>query len=228
VKELADMTSQSNGGEHLRQIPAGALFLESNLGIPENARGIVLFPYAIESEQRISYTEGLAQLLRQAGLATLLVDLLTPEEKALDAQTGYFRENVHVLHQRIIGIANWLIEDLETQNLRICYFGAGVTGAAALIAAAERPDAVVAVISSGGRLDLARNYLPRVIAPVLFIVGENDTRGKDLSREALEQLHGEKQLETIGGVTDPFEDANTREGVARLAIKWCEDHLGLG
>ncbi len=97
-----------------------------------------------------------------------------------------------------------------------------------MIAAAERPDAVVAVISSGGRLDLARNYLPRVIAPVLFIVGENDTRGKDLSREALEQLHGEKQLETIGGVTDPFEDANTREGVARLAIKWCEDHLGLG
>ncbi len=222
------MTSQSNGGEHLRQIPAGALFLESNLGIPENARGIVLFPYAIESEQRISYTEGLAQLLRQAGLATLLVDLLTPEEKALDAQTGYFRENVDVLHQRIIGIANWLIEDLETQNLRICYFGAGVTGAAALIAAAERPDAVVAVISSGGRLDLARNYLPRVIAPVLFIVGENDTRGKDLSREALEQLHGEKQLETIGGVVDPFEDANTQEGIARLAIKWCEDHLGLG
>ena len=98
----------------------------------------------------------------------------------------------------------------------------------AMIAAAERPDAVVAVISSSGQLDLARNYLPRVIAPVLFIVGENDTRGKDLSREALEQLHGEKQLETIGGVTDPFEDANTREGVARLAIKWCEDHLGLG
>lgn len=228
MKGLTDMTSQSNGGEHLRQIPAGALFLESNLGIPENARGIVLFPYAIESEQRISYTEGLAQLLRQAGLATLLVDLLTPEEKALDAQTGYFRENVDVLHKRIIGIANWLIEDLETQNLRICYFGAGVTGAAALIAAAERPDAVVAVISSGGRLDLARNYLPRVIAPVLFIAGENDTRGKDLSREALEQLHGEKQLETIGGVTDPFEDANTQEGVARLAIKWCEDHLGLG
>ena len=136
-----DTTSQGNNIDRLVQVAAGALFLDGHLTIPENARGIVLFPYAIENEQRVSYTASLAWLFNEQGIATILVDLLTPEEKALDKETGFFRENVNVLHQRIIGIANWLIETPETQNLRICYFGVGVTGAAVLIAAAERPDA---------------------------------------------------------------------------------------
>ncbi len=210
------------------RIPAGALFLEGDLNIPENARGIVLFPYAMESDQHISYTDNLAKLVREVGFATALVDLLTPEEKALDAQTGFFRENVSIFHQRIQGIANWLIENPETQNLRICYFGVGVTGGAALIAAAERPDAVVTVISANGRLDLAKDYLPRVSTPVLLLCGENDAQGNDLNREALEQLHGEKKLETIGNATDLFGDANTLEEVAQVTITWFNQQLGLG
>jgi len=210
------------------RIPAGALFLAGDLNIPENARGIVLFPYAMESDQHISYTDNLAKLVREVGFATALVDLLTPEEKALDAQTGFFRENVSIFHQRIQGIANWLIENPETQNLRICYFGVGVTGGAALIAAAERPDAVVTVISANGRLDLAKDYLPRVSTPVLLLCGENDAQGNDLNREALEQLHGEKKLETIGNATDLFGDANTLEEVAQVTITWFNQQLGLG
>ena len=223
-----DTTSQGNNIDRLVQVAAGALFLDGHLTIPENARGIVLFPYAIENEQRVSYTAGLAWLLNEQGIATLLVDLLTPEEKALDKETGFFRENVNVLHQRIIGIANWLIETPETQNLRICYFGVGVTGAAVLIAAAERPDAVVTVIATAQRLDLARDYLPRVEAPVLLLGGENDSQANESSRLALEQLRAEKKLETIAGAGHLFEDTSTLEEVARLAIQWFEQHLRLG
>ncbi len=223
-----DTTSQGNNIDRLVQVAAGALFLDGHLTIPENARGIVLFPYAIENEQRVSYTAGLAWLLNEQGIATLLVDLLTPEEKALDKETGFFRENVNVLHQRIIGIANWLIETPETQNLRICYFGVGVTGAAVLIAAAKRPDAVVTVIATAERLDLARDYLPRVEAPVLLLAGENDSQGNESSRLALEQLRAEKKLETIGGAGHLFEDTSTLEEVARLASQWFERHLHLG
>ena len=215
-----DATSPSNSRDRFVRVPAGALFLQGSLRIPENARGIVLFPYGIENDQRISYTEGLARPLGEAGFATLLVDLLTPEEKGLDALTGFFRENVDILHKRIIGIANWLREGQETQNLRTSYFGTGVTGAAALIAAAMRPDAVVTVISVDGRIDLARNYLSRIYAPVLLIVGENDAEGKNLNRDALEQLHTEKQLETIGGAANLFGYTNTQEEVAQLAVKW--------
>ena len=223
-----DTTSQGNNIDRLVQVAAGALFLDGHLTIPENARGIVLFPYAIENEQRVSYTASLAWLFNEQGIATILVDLLTPEEKALDKETGFFRENVNVLHQRIIGIANWLIETPETQNLRICYFGVGVTGAAVLIAAAERPDAVVTVIATAQRLDLARDYLPRVEAPVLLLGGENDSQANESSRQALEQLRAEKKLETIGGAGHLFEDTSTLEEVARLAIQWFEQHLRLG
>jgi len=223
-----DTTSQGNNIDRLVQVAAGALFLDGHLTIPENARGIVLFPYAIENEQRVSYTASLAWLFNEQGIATILVDLLTPDEKALDKETGFFRENVNVLHQRIIGIANWLIETPETQNLRICYFGVGVTGAAVLIAAAERPDAVVTVIATAQRLDLARDYLPRVEAPVLLLGGENDSQANESSRLALEQLRAEKKLETIAGAGHLFEDTSTLEEVARLAIQWFEQHLRLG
>ena len=223
-----DTTSQGNNIDRLVQVAAGALFLDGHLTIPENARGIVLFPYAIENEQRVSYTASLAWLFNEQSIATLLVDLLTPDEKALDKETGFFRENVNVLHQRIIGIANWLIETPETQNLRICYFGVGVTGAAVLIAAAERPDAVVTVIATAQRLDLARDYLPRVEAPVLLLGGENDSQANESSRLALEQLRAEKKLETIAGAGHLFEDTSTLEEVARLAIQWFEQHLRLG
>src|SRR5258708_29719183 len=154
-----DAISPSNSRDRFVRVPAGALFLKGSLRIPEKARGIVLFPYGIENDQRISYTEGLAPPLGEAGFATLLVDLLTPEEKGLDALTGFFRENVDILHKRIIGIANWLREEQETQKLRISYFCTGVTGAAALIAAAVRPDAVETGFPAHQRIHFTRNYL---------------------------------------------------------------------
>lgn len=212
------------------QAPAGALFLEGNIGIPKHAHGVVLLPYGIESDQHqhVSYTEGLAELLREADLATLVIDLLTPEEKALDAETGFFRENVSILCQRIIGLTNWLTEAPETRNLSLCYFGSGVTAAAALQAAAARPDAVVAVIAVNGRFDLVSEYLPRVTAPVLLLAGENDRAGVEAARQALEQLHAEKHLETIGGTTTIFDDPSTQEEVARIAGEWFRRCLGLG
>src|SRR5207248_686635 len=141
--------------------------------------------------------------------------------------TGFFRDNVDVLQQRIIGIANWLNETPETQDLRICYFGTGVSGAAALVAAAERPDLPVSVVSIAGRLDLAKDYLSKIEAPTLLLAGENDTTSVNINREGLEQLHADKQLETIPGTTNFFEQDNAHQ-VAKLATQWFEQHLGLG
>src|SRR5258708_13291570 len=117
-----DATSPRNSRDRVVRVPAGALFLQGCLRIPENARGIVLFPYGIENDQRISYTEGLARPLGEAGFATLLVDLLTPEEKGLDALTGFFRENVDILLNRIIDIANWPTDQPASQNLNTTHF----------------------------------------------------------------------------------------------------------
>ncbi len=221
-----DNPSANSNDEHLQRIPAGALYLEGNLSIPADARGIVLFPYAIESTQHISYTTGLAQLLQRSGLATLLVDLLTTEEKAVNTQTGYFRENIDIMQQRIIGIGDWLSEDSRAQNLGICYFGSDVTGAAALVAAVERPDLAVAIACAGGRMELASSYLSQVTTPVLLLVGEQDTPEIEANRQALEQLHGNKSLELIKGVADISADPKTQENVAQLAVQWFERHLG--
>jgi len=206
------------------QVPAGAVVLPGMLGIPEGARGIILFADANKID-RYNYV---ARLVREGGIATLMVNLLTPEDEVLNSETGFFRENVDVLHQRIVGVANWLNEHVLTQNLRICYFGTGVSGAAVLVAAAERPDLPVSVVSIAGRLDLARDYLSKVEAPTLLLAGENDTSSVNMNREGFEQLHGDKQLETIPGTTNLFEQDSTQQQVAKLATEWFERHLGLG
>ncbi len=226
---MVDNTNSGNWKEETLQVPAGALFLAGTLCIPQNARGMVLFPYGVEGEARVSYTESLASLLNNNGLATLLVELLTPEEKALDRETGYFRENVEIMHQRIIGIADWLSENEQTRHLPICYFGVGVTGAAVLAAAAIRPDLVVTVIAVGARLLLADDYLPRVEAPVLLLSGEQDSQDNESNQHILDQLQGEKKVETIRGSSgNLFEDVNTQEEVGRIASEWCLRHIRLG
>jgi putative phosphoribosyl transferase len=214
--------------EHLEFIPAGALFVEGTLSIPVDARGIVLFPYGIERPSRASYTTRLAELLQQSALATLLVDLFTSEERAQDAVTGFFRENVDIMQQRIIGIGNWLSEDERTQNLRICYFGSDITGAAVLIAAVARPDLVVAIACAEGRMELAHNYLSQVDTPVLLLSAEKDTQGIEANRQAFEQLQGPKSLEVVKGAAGIFEDSNTQEHVAHVVGQWFKRHLGLG
>lgn len=220
---------ETPGGSRGRliEVDAGAVVVQGYLNIPESAQGIVVFAQASEN---IQY-DYVAQLLRsgrpdRGALATLVVNLLTPEDQALDRETGFFHENVDVLHQRIVGIANTLIENPETQSLRIFYFGTGPSGAAALIAAAVRPDAVVAVISANGRLDLAKEYLSQIKAPTLLIVGGKDTSAVNMNQEALNSISAKKKLETIPGATNLFENTNTQEEVARMAGQWLAQYLG--
>jgi putative phosphoribosyl transferase len=211
------------------QVPAGALKLEGGLSIPEATRGIVLCAYGSASDQhsvRHGYTR-VAQALRDAGFAILLLILLTPDEVALDRKTGFFRSNVSIFSQRILGATNWLSQNYKTQarNYKIGYFAAGASAGAALIAAAERPDAVNAIVSCGGRPELAEPHLPGVVAPTLFIVGENDTLAMNVHRTALLRLRVDKQLESITGATDLFGEEGTLAEVTRLTRQWFERYL---
>jgi dienelactone hydrolase len=164
-------------------------------------------------------------VLNEAGLATVLVDLLSPEEEAVDRQTGHLRFNIELLAKRLLGAAEWLKTLPQTRQLAIGYFGASTGGAAALVAAAERPELARAVVSRGGRPDLAGEALPRVQAPTLLIVGGNDLQVIELNRQALAQLRCEKQLIIVPGATHLFEEPNALEEVARLARVWFETHL---
>src|SRR5690348_359769 len=168
---MEDSIQRNESEERSVQVGAGALFLEGRLSIPEQAHGVVLFPYAIENGHHKAFIDNFARFLHGANdkegerFATLALDVFTPEERATDAEVGFFRANVSILSQRITGAANWLLEMPETQNLRICYFGIGIAGAAALQAAVERPDAVVTVVAmlvTGDELALVKDYLPCV------------------------------------------------------------------
>jgi dienelactone hydrolase len=166
-----------------------------------------------------------AEALDRARLATLLVDLLTPQEEAIDMRTAEFRFDIPRLAERLIGVTDWLISRPETSRLRTGYFGASTGAGAALIAAAERAENVAAVVSRGGRPDLAGPALPRVRAPTLLIVGGADRPVITLNEAALAQLGCEKQLVIVPGATHLFEEPGTLDEVARLAGAWFERHL---
>jgi putative phosphoribosyl transferase len=166
-----------------------------------------------------------AQLLNHAKLATLLVDLLTPEEEVVDLQTAQLRFDIELLAKRLVGVTDWLTQTPETRQLRIGYFGASTGAGAALVAAAERPELVGAVVSRGGRPDLAGFALTRVRAPTLLIVGGNDVQVIALNRGALAHLHCEKQLVIVPGATHLFEEPGALDQVALLARDWFERHL---
>jgi len=162
-----------------------------------------------------------AQLLNEAKLATLLVDLLTSEEEAVDLRTAQLRFDIGLLAERLVGVTDWVARAPETQQLRLGYFGASTGAGAALVAAAERPEAVGAVVSRGGRPDLAG----WVRAPTLLIVGGNDVQVIALNRAALAQLRREKQLVIVPGATHLFEEPGALDQVALLARDWFERHL---
>jgi putative phosphoribosyl transferase len=211
--------------ERPTRVPAGPVVLEGNLGVPEGARGIVLFAHGSGSGRHSPRNRYVAGVLRQAGLATLLIDLLTPDEEAVDLRTRHLRFDIGLLAGRLVGVTDWLVRSPETQNLRIGYFGASTGAGAALVAAAERPDAVGAVVSRGGRPDLAGDALPRVRAPILLIVGRDDAPVIGMNREALEQLRAQKRLEILPGATHLFEEPGALEEVARLAAGWFAGYL---
>jgi pimeloyl-ACP methyl ester carboxylesterase len=166
-----------------------------------------------------------AQVLNAANLATLLVDLLTPDEEAIDLRTAQIRFDITLLAERLVGITDWLTEDQDTRQLRVGYFGASTGAAAALVAAAERPNVVHAVVSRGGRPDLAGPALGQVSAPTLLIVGGNDLQVIDLNRWAFGQLRGEKKLVIVPGATHLFEEPGALDEVACLAREWFVRYL---
>jgi len=207
------------------QIHTGDVALEGNLSVPSEARGVVLFAHGSGSSRHSPRNQYVAGALQRAGLATLLMDLLTAKEEAIDEHTRHLRFNIELLSERLNGAADWLAEDAETRALHIGCFGASTGAAAALMTAAERPTYIKAVVSRGGRPDLAGIALGRVQAPTLLIVGGNDPIVIDLNREALAQLRGVKQLETVPRATHLFEEAGALERVAELATAWFERYL---
>jgi dienelactone hydrolase len=207
------------------RVPAGGAMLEGDLAIPRGATGIVLFAHGSGSSRHSPRNRYVAETLRVRGLATLLMDLLTPGEEAVDLYTAHLRFDIRLLALRLAGAADWLAHQPATRVLRIGAFGASTGAAAALMAAAERPEALAAVVSRGGRPDLAEAALLRVRAPTLLIVGGNDPQVIELNREAFVLLQTEKQMEIIPGATHLFEEPGALEQVARLARDWFVRYL---
>ena len=197
------------------QIPAGRAVLSGNLTIPENAMALVLFAHGSGSSRHSPRNQFVARTLNRAGLGTLLFDLLTPEEEALDIHTREHRFNIGLLAERLVHATKWARQQEETRDLRIGYFGSSTGGAAALVAAAELPQDVGAVVSRGGRPDLAGDALPKVQAPTLLIVGGNDDVVIELNEMARDQMRCEVKLEIIPGATHLFEEPGALEQVAK-------------
>ena len=207
------------------RIPAGPVLLEGDLDRPEGAVGMVLFAHGSGSSRKSPRNRAVANALVEGGLATLLFDLLTPEEEEIDSRTGALRFDIGLLAQRLIEATDWVADQKLTSDLPIGYFGASTGAAAALVAAAERPTAVHAVVSRGGRPDLAGPALPRVRAATLLIVGGADYRVLALNREAFAQLQTEKELVVVRGATHLFEEPGALSEVARLAGAWLLRYL---
>jgi putative phosphoribosyl transferase len=210
------------------RVAAGPVFLDCDLSLPEGARGIVLFAHGSGSSRLSPRNRHVAQLLNQANLATLLVDLLTSEEEAVDLRTAQLRFDIELLAERLVGVSDWIARAPETRRLCIGYFGASTGAGAALVAAAERPESVGAVVSRGGRPDLAGSALSRVRAPTLLIVGSNDVQVIALNRAALAKLRCDKQLVMVPGATHLFEEPGALDQVGLLARDWFERHLAQG
>jgi putative phosphoribosyl transferase len=214
------------GEEGTLIIPAGPVELEGDLAIPHGARGLVLFAHGSGSSRKSSRNRFVAQALRDRGLGTLLFDLLTAEEEAVDAIDAHLRFDIPLLAERLGRVTDWMSSREPAADLRIGYFGASTGAAAALIAASERPSDIGAIVSRGGRPDLAGDALTRVRTPTLLIVGGADTTVLGLNRQALSHIAGPKELTIVPGATHLFEEPGTLEEVAHLAADWFVRHLG--
>jgi putative phosphoribosyl transferase len=217
------------------EILADGVPLAGTLLVPPHAPGIVVFAHGSGSGRFSPRNRAVAAELDRAGLATLLMDLLTPAEEAEDARSGRLRFDVGLLGERVVGTIDWLaadavVGDLPTElgSLPVGCFGASTGAAAALIAAAERPDRVRAVVARGGRPDLARDALPRMTAPTLLIVGERDPEVLRLNREAQALLGAESRIEIVAGAGHLFEEPGALERVTVLAREWFLGHMTRG
>jgi dienelactone hydrolase len=204
----------------LVRVWAGSVTLEGDLQVPEGAVGVVLFAHGSGSGRHSSRNRYVAGQLQAAGLATLLIDLLTAEEEAVDQHTTHLRFDIPLLADRLVAASRWLAEDPTTRSLKVGYFGASTGAAAALVAAATIPGRVAVVVSRGGRPDLAGEALPRVKAPTLLIVGGRDLAVLDLNRMAMARMTAVTRLEIVPEATHLFEEPGTLEVVAQLARDW--------
>lgn len=208
------------------RIRAGQVELEGELVLPDSPVGVVLFAHGSGSSRHSPRNRFVARALQEGRLGTLLMDLLTSAEDQIDSRTAELRFNIDLLAERLIAAVDWMRSQPAMQALEIGVFGASTGAAAALVAAAQRPAAVSAVVSRGGRPDLAGAAVPHVRAATLLIVGGNDLPVLELNREAWQELRGEKKLEIIAGATHLFEEPGALEEVSRLARQWFQTHLG--
>jgi dienelactone hydrolase len=211
--------------ERTIQVPVDHIELEGTLGIPANAAGIVLFAHGSGSSRFSSRNRYVARVLRDAGFATLLLDLLSPREEEVDEVTRHHRFDIDMLADRLVATIDWLESEPSTSALNVGLFGASTGGGAALVAAAARPRRVAAVVSRGGRPDLAGEALPKVQAPTLLIVGERDDVVIDLNERARQKMRTTVRLVIVPMATHLFEEPGALEEVARLARHWVALYL---
>lgn len=211
-------------GQHVR-VSVDSATVEANLSIPDGAKGTVLFAHGTGSSRYSARNNFVAGRLREGQLATLLIDLLTPEEKRVDRRTGRIRFDIDRLAKRVLEGVDWLLEQPQTEGLPVGLFGSSTGAAAALIAAAGRPEAAQAVVCRGGRVDMAEDVLASVQSPTLFIVGGDDAQVLSLNRDALAHLETEKKLQVIPGAGHLFEEQGALDEVARYAREWFQRHL---
>lgn len=220
--------NESGISEHEVQVAADSgVLLEGTLSMPERASGVVLFAHGSGSSRFSPRNRYVANVLQRAGLATLLIDLLTEEEERLEEWTAHLRFDIELLARRLIGARQWMMEEPWLRGLPIGLFGSSTGAGAALVAAAREPEGIAAVVSRGGRPDLAGAALPHVRAPTLLIVGGDDEPVITLNREALDALRTVKRLEIIPGATHLFEEPGTLEQVARLARDWFLEQIAV-
>jgi putative phosphoribosyl transferase len=206
-------------------IPAGSVSLAGDLVIPSRASGVVLFAHGSGSGRHSPRNQFVAEELQTAGLATLLIDLLTTEEEAAERHTGHLRFDIGLLAERLIAATRWLDQQPATRSLGLGYFGASTGGGAALVAAAAAPTRVDAVVSRGGRPDLAGEALPGVRAPTLLIVGGHDPTVLGLNQSAMARMQADTRLEIVPGAGHLFEEPGALKAVARLAADWFVRYL---
>ena len=218
------MTTTIDRDQGLIHVNAAGVTLEGNLIIPSGATGVVLFAHGSGSSRFSARNRHVAEVLRtQGNLATLLIDLLTAEEELVDTRTAHLRFDIELLADRLVGTSEWLVR--EHPNLKIGLFGASTGGGAALVAAARVPDRIKAVVSRGGRPDLAGAALPHVKAPTLLIVGGDDTPVIQMNQEAYDRMTTLRKMIIIPGASHLFEEPGTLEEVARLATEWFKKYL---
>lgn len=218
-------TSTSDRTPTAVRVPIAEQGLDGDLGQPPQSHGIVLFAHGSGSSRHSPRNQFVARALERRGLATLLIDLLTPAEETVDDTTAEYRFDIEMLAGRLVTIVDWLRRRGETASLPIGLFGASTGGGAALMAAAARPREIAAVVSRGGRSDLAGSALAKVTTPTLLIVGGLDTPVIQMNRDAMRQMRGEVTLEIVPGATHLFEEFGTLERVAELAGKWFDRYL---